>query len=94
MLNNITMNDIIDIAKKNLFPITLILILALARLIPHPPNFTPIVAAAIVSGYLFRNIYLSISTLIIAMLIADFFIGFYEGIFFVYGSLILITFIF
>jgi len=88
------MNDIIDTTKNNLFPITLILILALARLIPHPPNFTPIVATAIMSGYLFRNIYLSFSTLIIAMLIADFFIGFYKDMFFVYASLILISFIF
>ena len=69
--------------KKEIFPIGLVLILILSRLIPHPPNFTPIIAVAIMSGYLFKNIYISFITLLISMLIADFFIGFYENIFFV-----------
>ena len=80
--------------KKEIFPISLILILAFARLIPHPPNFTPIIAVAIVSGYFFKNINLSLLTLLIAMLISDLFIGFYENVIFVYASLLLITFAF
>ena len=80
--------------RKEIFPVTLILILALARLIPHPPNFTPIITVAIMSGYLFRNVYLSFATLIIAMLLADSFIGFYDNIFFVYVALLFITYIF
>ena len=88
------MQNLLGILKKEIFPISLILILALARLIPHPPNFTPIIAVAILSGYFFKNIYLSFVTLLIAMLLADAFIGFYENIFFVYLSLLLIAFIF
>ena len=88
------MQNLLIILKKEIFPISLILILALARLIPHPPNFTPIIAVAILSGYFFKNIYLSFATLLIAMLLADAFIGFYENIFFVYLSLLLIAFIF
>ena len=80
--------------KKEIFPISLILILAFARLIPHPPNFTPIIAVAIISGYFFKNINLSLLTLLIAMLISDLFIGFYENVIFVYASLLLITFVF
>ena len=80
--------------KKEIFPIALILILALARLIPHPPNFTPIIAVAIMSGYFFKNINLSFLTLVAAMLIGDLFIGFYENMIFVYASLLLITFVF
>ena len=80
--------------KKEIFPITLILILALSRLIPHPPNFTPIIAVAILSGYFFKNLYFSFLVLIISMLIADFFIGFYDNMFVVYLSLMLITFTF
>ena len=80
--------------KKEIFPIALILILALARLIPHPPNFTPIIAVAIMSGYFFKNINLSFLTLIVAMLVSDLFIGFYENVIFVYASLLLITFVF
>ena len=88
------MQNIINILKKEIFPISLILILAFARLIPHPPNFTPIIAVAIVSGYFFKNLNLSILTLLIAMLISDLFIGFYENMIFVYVSLLIITFTF
>ena len=88
------MQNILKNLNKEIIPIGLILILAVSRLIPHPPNFTPIIAVAIMSSYFFRNIYLSILTLIISMLIADVFIGFYKNMFFVYTSLIIITFIF
>ena len=88
------MNNLFKVIKKQSFPIGLILILALARLIPHPPNFTPIIAVAIMSGYFFKNINLSIAVLLFTMLISDAFIGFYENLIFVYLSLILITFIF
>ena len=88
------MQSLFTILKKEIFPISLILILVFARLIPHPPNFTPIIAAAIVSGYFFKNINLSSFTLLIAMLISDLFIGFYENMIFVYISLLLITLVF
>ena len=88
------MKNILNILKKEIFPISLILILALARLIPHPPNFTPIIAVAIMSGYFFRNIYLSFTVLLVSMLLADLFIGFYGNMLFVYLSLFLIAYIF
>ena len=88
------MQNLFEVLKKEIFPISLILILAFARLIPHPPNFTPIIAVAIMSGYFFKNINLSFLTLIIAMLLSDIFIGFYENVIFVYASLLLITFVF
>ena len=88
------MQSLFTILKKEIFPISLILILAFARLIPHPPNFTPIIAVAIVSGYFFKNINLSLLTLLVAMLVSDLFIGFYENVIFVYASLLLITFVF
>jgi len=88
------MQNFINILKKEIFPISLILILAFARLIPHPPNFTPIIAVALISGYFLKNINLSLLILLVAMLLSDLFIGFYENIIFVYASLLLITFIF
>ena len=88
------MNNLFLTIKKHIFPISLILILALARLIPHPPNFTPVIAVAIMSSYFFKNIKVSFIVLLVAMLISDLFIGFYENLFFVYISLILITYIF
>ena len=79
--------------KEEIFPISLILILTFSRLIPHPPNFTPIIAIAIMSGYFFRNIYLSLFVMLFSMLLADVFIGFYYNMIFVYLTLFLITFI-
>jgi len=94
MLDKSIMNNLFDTIKKNAFPIGLVLILALGRLIPHPPNFTPVIAVAILSGFFFKNIYLSLGTLLASMLLADAFIGFYNNIVFVYISLILIGSIF
>ena len=88
------MQNLFNISKKQIFPIGLVLILAFSRLIPHPPNFTPIIAVAMVSGYFFKNINLSLLTLLVAMLISDLFIGFYENMIFVYISLLLITLVF
>ena len=88
------MQNLFTVLKKEIFPISLILILAFARLIRHPPNFTPIIAVAIMSSYFFRNILLSCTVIIISMFLADIFIGFYKNIFFVYLSLLLITYIF
>ena len=45
-------------------------------------------------SYFFRNTLLSCTVIIISMLLADIFIGFYKNIFFVYLSLLLITYIF
>ena len=67
------MQNLLGILKKEIFPISLILILAFTRLIPHPPNFTPIIAVAIMSGYFFRNIYVSFLILLFSMLMSDFF---------------------
>ena len=88
------MRKYFKVSGKEIFPIGLVLLLAFSRFIPHPPNFTPIVAAAIMSGYFFKNIKLSFIVLLISMLFVDIFIGFYKHMFFVYLSLFLITFIF
>ena len=80
--------------NESLFPFVLIFIISFSRFIPHPPNFTPIVAVAIMSGYFFKNINLSYVVLLVSMLLVDVFIGFYKHMIFVYSSLFLITFVF
>tara|TARA_B100000287_G_scaffold377725_1_gene379678 strand:+ start:330 stop:869 length:540 start_codon:yes stop_codon:yes gene_type:complete len=65
------------------------LLLAIGRLIPHPPNFTPILAAAIVAPYIMNNKILALLVPLTAMFIADLFIGLYSGIIWVYGSILL-----
>ena len=79
---------------KILYPIGVILFLAFSRLIPHPPNFTPIISMALLSGYFFSNIYLSIIILLISIFVSDFFLGFYENMLYVYFSIVLINLIF
>jgi len=88
------MQNLLINLKKEIFPIGLILILVLSRLMPHPDNFTPIIALAIMSSYFFRNINFSYAIMLFSMLLADFFIGFYSHMLFVYLSLFLIVLIF
>ena len=88
------MQNLLISLKKEIFPIGLIFILALSRLMPHPDNFTPIIALAIMSSYFFRNINFSYAIMLFSMLLADFFIGFYSHMLFVYSSLFLIVLIF
>ena len=80
------------LTKENLLSFLYIsIILALGRLIPHPPNFTPILAAAIVAPYIINNKWVSIAVPLTAMLIADLFIGFHSYILWVYGAIALST---
>ena len=88
------MQNLITSLKREYFPIGLIVILALSRLIPHPDNFTPIIAIAIMGSYFFNNINLSYLVVLFSMLIADFFIGFYGHVLFVYLPLFLIILVF
>mgnify|MGYP006133534799 FL=1 len=91
MLN---LSSFIKNLKIEIFPITIILILAFSRLLPHAPNFTPIIATALMSGFLLKNKNLSLIVVLMAMFISDLIIGFYSSYFFVYFSLILIILIF
>ena len=78
--------------NKNILFITLfIIVAALMRLIPHPPNFVPITAIAIFAGVKFNNIIFAYAVPILIMLISDFFIGFSSISLFVYLAFILIT---
>jgi len=79
---------------KNLNIVSLIVLLAFSRLIPHPPNFTPIIAVAIMSAYFFKNVYFSMFVLIASMFISDIFIGFYANIYIIYFTVSIITLVF
>ena len=68
-------------------PICLILILSLSRLIPHPSNFTPMLAVAVFSGFYFRNFLLGVLIVIFSMFLGDLYLGFHETMFFTYISL-------
>ena len=66
-------------------------VLALGRIIPHPPNFTPILAAAIFAPYMINNKWLAMAVPLTAMLIADVIIGFHPFMLWVYGAIGLST---
>ena len=66
---------------------TLVLLAAASRWLPHPPNFTPLMAMALFSGALFRNWRWAIAVPILAMVISDWGLGFHDQMLPVYLSL-------
>ena len=77
--------------KKNLQSFFFIfLFLTISRLIPHEPNFTPILSISIL-GFLFSTI-LSVKVLIVlgSMFFSDLIIGTHDFILYVYFSLIIL----
>lgn len=59
---------------------------AAMRLVPHPPNFTPIAAMALVSGAYLPRRALSFAAPFGALLVSDAILGFYPGIGVVYAA--------
>jgi len=68
-----------------------ILTAAALRLIPHPPNFTPIGAMALFSGAYLGRKGLAFVAPLAAMLLSDAILGFHSGMPFVYASVALIV---
>ena len=78
---------------KNIFYIVFIaIILILSRVLPHPPNFTPIIASAIMAPILMKDRIVGASVPIIAMFISDMFLGFHPYQFVIYSTLLSISF--
>lgn len=70
--------------------IALIVLGIMTRFIPHVPNFAPIVAIALFSGF-YLNKKFAILVPLSLMVITDIFLGFHNVLIFTWGSLILIT---
>lgn len=70
--------------------IALILLGIMMRFIPHVPNFTPVVAIALFSGFYLNKKYAVLVPLSL-MIVTDIFLGFHNVMFFTWGSLILIV---
>ena len=73
--------------KAYIYSILFVGILVQMRLMPHPHNFTPILAAGIFAGFYFRHFYLSLFIIIFSMFIGDLYLGFHDTMFFTYISL-------
>ena len=77
--------------RKTQFIFLLIIIATLSRLIPHPPNFTPITAIALFSITKFNNKFLASLTPLLCLYLSDLFLGFYTINIFVYLSFTFIS---
>ena len=66
-------------------------LIALSRIIPHPPNFTPVLAMAVFMPYLTRDLYSAMLVPLSAMFVSDLYLGFHSSMFWVYTSILLGT---
>jgi hypothetical protein len=71
--------------------LTAIVAAAALRLVPHPPNFTPVGAMALFSGAYFGRRALAFAAPIGALLLSDAVLGFYHGFLTVYAADLLIV---
>ena len=77
--------------NKNVFVVSLILLAVLSRFLPHPPNFTPIAAIALLSIKGFDKRWVAFLIPIMSLFISDLFLGLHATIPFVYASFVLIA---
>src|SRR6202167_4371624 len=74
-----------------LFLAGMILVAAVSRLIPHPPNFTPVAAFALFGGASFANNRAALLVPLAGLFLSDLALGFYALTPVVYGSFALIV---
>jgi hypothetical protein len=68
-----------------------IVAVAALRLVPHPPNFSPIDAMALFSGAYLGRRWLAFAAPFLALILSDAVLGFYQGMEFQYVSVALIV---
>ncbi|PCH51831.1 MAG: hypothetical protein COC20_05215 [Cellvibrionales bacterium] len=71
--------------------IATIAVIALTRLLPHPPNFSPVVAVALFAGAALADRKLAFLVPMAAMFVADLFIGFHDQMVFIYLAMALVV---
>ncbi|MCH1916571.1 hypothetical protein L9Z41_13245 [Leptospira noguchii] len=79
------------IHSKSFIVFSLILIAVASRYLPHPANFTPILAISLFAGAHFVSKKLSLLLPICALLISDLLIGFHDQMLPVYGISLLMV---
>lgn len=77
--------------NKYIFLVSVISFAILSRFLPHPPNFTPVAAIALLSSKGFNNRWIGLLIPMIIMFISDLVLGLHGSIPFVYGAFILIS---
>lgn len=79
--------------KYKLLAVATLVALAFFRLIPHPPNFTPILAISVFAGIKFKDNLFSYLVPVSAMLVSDAILGFHNGMILIYLAIVLSAFI-
>ena len=77
--------------NNKILVLIIIFLLVILRLIPHPPNFSPIIAVSVFAGIKFKNQFFAYMVPIFAVFISDFFLGFHSGMFVVYATLLFVA---
>ena len=77
--------------NKESLLILFVFIATFARLIPHPPNITPITSLALFSGLMFQRRWLSILIPLVAMFLSDMVLGFGMISLWVYTAFVMVT---
>ena len=77
--------------NKYIFLVSVISFAILSRFLPHPPNFTPVAAIALLSSKGFNNRWIGLLIPMIILFISDLVLGLHGSIPFVYGAFILIS---
>ena len=76
--------------RKNIsIALFIIALLALSRVIPHPPNFTPILGMAVFSGAIINHKLFAYIIPLAAMFLSDLYLGFHANMPIIYFSLAL-----
>ena len=74
--------------RKNIsIALFIIALLALSRVVPHPPNFTPILGMAVFSGAIINHKLFAYIIPLAAMLLSDLYLGFHASMPIIYFSL-------
>jgi|HubBroStandDraft_2_1064218.scaffolds.fasta_scaffold199635_1 hypothetical protein len=64
----------------------MVLLGACARLVPHPWNFTPMIAIGLFAGSHARKASTSVVATLLALVVSDALLGFYSGFWYVYAA--------
>ena len=76
------------LSKSNYYAIVcIIILLTIARLLPHPPNFTPILGMAVFSGAIINRRLIAYFIPLAAMFLSDLYLGLHASIPVIYFSL-------
>ena len=77
--------------QRGMWAFALIVLAVATRWLPHSPNFTPVLAIALLAGGRFSNRWLALGAVLGAMAVSDLILGFHSTLILVYVSLALIT---